>query len=287
MEPAIIKRRSENLSEFRNQRNIYHVLRIASAMCFIGHGAFGIITKAVWCNYFALFGIAHDLAYRLMPLVGSFDILFGMSLLVYPTRAVLSWLVIWGFATASMRPLSGESFAELIERAGNFGAPLALLLLCPQRKGLRNAFSKMKPAKPVNVQTIFNVKLCLRIVAFFLFLGHGILNLIGKKGFDMQYTALGFSHPANVALTLGIFEIATAFTVLFRPRSWLIIILIVWKMTSEIFYPHYELFEWIERGGSYGVLIALFLASRAYSGSPLLFNWWDFGIRGVGYDISE
>jgi hypothetical protein len=49
---------------------IHYTLRVAVAMCFIGHGAFGIITKPVWCNYFALFGIGHDIAYRLMPLLG-------------------------------------------------------------------------------------------------------------------------------------------------------------------------------------------------------------------------
>ena len=106
-------------------RKLHYTLRFASAMCFIGHGVFGIITKPIWCNYFAVFGVSHDLAYQLMPIVGSIDILLGLSLLVYPVRTVFAWLVVWGFITASLRPLSGEPFAELIERAGNFGAPLA------------------------------------------------------------------------------------------------------------------------------------------------------------------
>src|ERR1700742_3171637 len=87
---------------------IHYTLRIASALCFIGHGAFGIITKPIWCNYFAVFGIGHDLAYRLMPLLGTVDILLGLSLLVYPLRAVAGWLVGWGLITAFLRPLSGE-----------------------------------------------------------------------------------------------------------------------------------------------------------------------------------
>ncbi len=86
---------------------MHYTLRIASAMCFIGHGAFGIITKAVWCNYFAVFGIGHDMAYHLMPVVGSIDILMGLSLLFYPMRIVLSWLVLWGIGTALRRPLRG------------------------------------------------------------------------------------------------------------------------------------------------------------------------------------
>ena len=102
-------------------QKIYYILRLGAAMCFIGHGFFGIITKPIWCNYFGVFGISHDMAYRLMPVIGLFDILFGVGMLIFPTRIVVLWLIIWGLMTASLRPLSGESFAELIERAGNFG----------------------------------------------------------------------------------------------------------------------------------------------------------------------
>src|SRR5437588_4093330 len=117
------------INMFQSKNNVHYTLRFASAMCFIGHGAFGIITKQIWCNYFAVFGIGHDMAFQLMPVVGIVDILMGLSLLFYPTRAVLGWLVIWGTITAMCRPLSGEPFAEFIERAGNFGVPLALLIL--------------------------------------------------------------------------------------------------------------------------------------------------------------
>src|ERR1700749_5174117 len=105
------------------EQKIYYTLRFVVAMRFIGHGAFGIITKPIWCNYFAVFGIDKATAYTLMPWLGSFDILFGLIILFYPMRAVFMWLVTWGLMTASLRPLSGWPFAELIEPAGNFGAP--------------------------------------------------------------------------------------------------------------------------------------------------------------------
>ncbi len=91
----------------QTEQKIHYVLRIAVAMCFIGHGAFGIITKQVWCNYFAVFGIGSTTAYQLMPVVGAVDILMGISMLVYPTRAIAGWLVGWGLVTALCRPLSG------------------------------------------------------------------------------------------------------------------------------------------------------------------------------------
>ncbi len=245
----------------QDDKKIYYTLRFAAAMCFIGHGAFGIITKQIWCNYFAVFGIGHDMAYRLMPWLGSVDILMGISLLVYPTRAVLFWLVIWGCITAFFRPLSGEPFAEFIERAGNFGAPLALLILCGNNEtSAKGWFSLVSVDSPVDAETRARVINCLRVVVFLLLIGHGWLNLIEKKGIMGQYASLGLSNPAQVAQIVGLFEIVAAFMVLIRPLRPLIFAFFIWKMGTELFYPHWELFEWIERGGSYGVLLALWLA---------------------------
>ncbi|MGH2649047.1 MAG: hypothetical protein ACRDE8_15820, partial [Ginsengibacter sp.] len=55
------------------------------------------------------------------------------------------------------------------------------------------------------------------------------------------------------------------FAVLIRPIRSFVLILFIWKVTSELFYPHYELFEWIERGGSYGSILALWFALSAVS----------------------
>jgi hypothetical protein len=248
--------------------NIHVTLRIASAMCFIGHGVFGIIIKPIWCNYFAVFGIGHDLAYRLMPVLGSVDILLGLSLLFYPTRAVLAWLVGWGAVTALLRPLSGESAGELIERAGNYGAPLALLLL--------SGFQPLWPpldAHPQPDKRRFNrVVMCLRVVVFLLLLGHGWLNWIEKKGLLAQYAALGFAHPISIAHAVGIFEMTTAVALLIRPVRPLLLVLLIWKAGSELFYPHWEVFEWIERGGSYGSLLALWLALGKSESSTITTN---------------
>ena len=241
-----------------NDKRIYYTLRIAAAMCFIGHGSFGIIGKEIWCNYFAVFGIGHDMAYKLMPWLGSVDIIMGLSLLFYPTRAVLWWLVIWGALTAFLRPMSGEPFAEFIERAGNFGAPLALLVLTSEKGSLfKGLFSLVKPAAQTNEATITRVTNVLRVVVFLLLIGHGWLNLIEKKGLMGQYTALGFSNPGTVAHIAGMFEVAAACLLLFRPLRPVIFALLIWKTGTELFYPHWEMFEWIERAGSYGSLLAL------------------------------
>src|ERR1700760_1096985 len=122
------------------EQKLHYTLRLAIAMCFIGHGAFGIITKPIWVNYFAVFGIDKVWSYKLMPVLGSFDIALGILVLIKPLRVIAVWLVIWGLVTAALRPLSGEPFAELIERAGNFGAPLALLILSGGINSVKDLF---------------------------------------------------------------------------------------------------------------------------------------------------
>jgi hypothetical protein len=245
------------------EQKTYYVLRVASAMCFIGHGAFGIITKPIWCNYFAVFGIGHDLAYQLMPVLGMADILMGIIMLVYPIRAIALWLVVWGLITATLRPLSGEPFAELLERAGNFGAPLAMLLLCGTGEGLSSWFLKISMPDRDSSDRLKMAGVCLRCTGFLLLAGHSWLNLADKMGLITQYTSLGFHDAHLIARTTGIFEIGMALSVLMRPSRHLLLILLVWKITTELFYPHYEVFEWIERGGSYGVLLGLWFVMNS------------------------
>jgi hypothetical protein len=280
------------MPELTLEKKLHYTLRFAVAMCFIGHGAFGIITKPIWCNYFAVFGIGHDLSYRLMPLLGSLDIFAGLVMLVFPMRAIPAWLVFWGIVTACLRPLSGEPFAEFIERAGNFGAPLALLILArtplsangipeggvsgatglPSAGGrsFRGWFRRMDPGQSASADTLRQVAICLRIVVFFLLAGHGWLNLIEKKELIAQYTSIGFSNPHLAARVAGVFEIVAACLVLILPllpsliRSFrpLLLAFFIWKAGTELFYPHWELFEWVERGGSYGSLLALWFIAR-------------------------
>jgi hypothetical protein len=246
------------MQTFTNNQKIHYTLRVAAAMCFIGHGAFGIITKSIWCNYFALFGIDKITAYRLMPVTGCIDIILGIILLFKPIRAIAAWLVVWGIMTALCRPLSGEPFAEFIERAGNFGAPLCLLLLAGGiRLNTRWLFSTINPSEPVSEKSMDRVKTTLRLVVFGLLAGHGWLNLLAKPALLSQYAGLGFSSPVNIAMLTGIFEIMAAIAVLVRTARPLIFIFLLWKMGTELFYPHFEILEWVERGGSYGTLLAL------------------------------
>ena len=121
---------------------LYWMLRIACAAEFIGHGAFGIITKADWVPYFGVVGIPPELAWKLMPVIGTVDITLGLLVgFVRPFRSVLLYMTIWGFWTATLRPLAGEPIWEFIERVPNWAIPLAFLCLRGWPRSRREWFS--------------------------------------------------------------------------------------------------------------------------------------------------
>src|SRR6185436_16980172 len=138
----LLKRR-RHMSEI--QKRVWWVLRVGAAACFIGHGAFGIITKASWLPFFSLVGIGPDLAYTLMPIIGTVDIVAGISILARPTPVAMLYMTVWGLWTASLRPLAGDRFAEMIERAGNYGVPFALLLMTQWPRSLKGWLDRARP----------------------------------------------------------------------------------------------------------------------------------------------
>lgn len=243
-------------------KKLYHVFRVACAMCFIGHGAFGIITKQVWCNYFGVFGIDETRAYALMPVVGVTDIVLGLVLLFHPLKIAAAWLIFWGLFTALLRPLSGEPFAEFLERAGNYGAPFMLMILAGTQLSLRDWSQKLRAPDTQSMERWKIIIPSLQVIGFMLLIGHGWLNIIEKPALLKQYASLGFDAPEKIALFIGVSEIVGALSILIWPVRQVVFILFVWKVISETSYPAFPVFEWIERGGSYAMLLALWLVLK-------------------------
>src|SRR5689334_16120089 len=90
----------------------YWMLRLGAAFCFIGHGAFGFITKAAWLPYFGVVGIPESVAWKIMPLVGAVDVTAAMAVLFAPRGLPLAYMAVWATWTALLRPLAGESVWE-------------------------------------------------------------------------------------------------------------------------------------------------------------------------------
>jgi hypothetical protein len=105
------------------------ILRIGVSLTFLGHGSFAILHKPIWFSYLAFVGFPEHLQAELMSIIGVLDIAVAIGILFRPYRVLLIWAFIWTFITALIRPLSGESWLEFVERGANWSAPLALLIL--------------------------------------------------------------------------------------------------------------------------------------------------------------
>src|SRR3989344_2791634 len=119
-----------------NTKLMEWVLRIAVAGEFIGHGVFALQGRQAWVEWFSIFGISDvQTATTLLWLIGLMGVVLAILFLLKPIRIALLWVAFWGFWTALMRPIAGDSIFEFVERWANWGAPLALLLLLGWPKG--------------------------------------------------------------------------------------------------------------------------------------------------------
>ncbi len=106
------------------------ILRIAVAGEFIGHGALALGGKADWVGWVQqLSGFSQPTALNIILAIGAVDIILALIVLFRPVRPLLLWMAFWGFFTAILRPIVGQSIWDFIERFANWGAPLALFYL--------------------------------------------------------------------------------------------------------------------------------------------------------------
>jgi hypothetical protein len=235
------------------------LLRTGVAMCFVGHGAFGLMTKAAWVPYFGVVGIGEARAWQLMPWIGGMDVAMGFLAFIWPCRALFLWAAAWAGWTALLRPLAGQGWPEFFERAGNYGVPVAILLIV----GLHGRwFARLPEEWTLTPLSRHNLERALRALLAALLAGHACCALLLKKAaLAHHYEVFGVAHPMTVMGALGWFELLLAVAVLaFRVRG-LVVFVAGWKIATEALFltsgTPAPLFEMIERGGSYIVPLAL------------------------------
>ena len=272
------------------QTQLHWTLRITVALCFIGHGTWGLITKSGWLPFFASQGIDPELAWKLQPWVGAFDIAMALLLLRRSNRAILIWMFLWALWTAMLRPLAGNlekvqvegewtvqireearpdktQTWEFWERAGNWGPPFMLLVMggafAVRRKDLLGGYEEPE-IKESTIDTIFFLcKLCLAL----LLIGHaGFGFAVQKQMLIDHWQSIGVNADSDLIAQIGYAEFALGILIFVAPVRPLILLALGWKLFTEFLYVPADtvkgmgvvnVFEWIERWGDYGIPLAM------------------------------
>ena len=277
------------------QTQLHWTLRITAALCFIGHGTWGLITKSGWLPFFASQGIEPEIAWTMQPLIGAFDILMAILLLRGSNRAILIWMFLWALWTAILRPLSGNlekveidgewvvqlatdsmrvakmQTWEFWERAGNWGPPFMLLVMGDLSPLLaRIYFSIIKSRNSRNQLSIRSFFLCKTCLALLL-IGHaGFGFAVEKQMLINHWQSIGVD-ARNFITKVGYGEFALGLLIFLAPVKPLIFIALIWKLFTEFLYVPADtvtgmgivnIFEWIERWGDYGIPLAMIYILR-------------------------
>lgn len=249
-----------------NVRALEFLLRIGVFMEFLGHGAFGLITKAAWVPYITVFGFSEAIAWKLMPVIGGIDIfILGLSALLLPVPAVILYMSFWGLFTAFLRPLTGEGIWEFVERAYNFGVPFALFYVYRGATANCKFFRVNKPEGSFltarHTRALINI--CKFVLAGML-IGHGAIGVFyEKKIFITLYKSIGVPEDTLqiFKLYVGYFEILLGILCLFVENIYFVLFIFLWKVLTEGIYFIAPVkggyFEFMERGGSYTAPLAM------------------------------
>ncbi|WP_433262016.1 hypothetical protein ACQPZF_28365 [Actinosynnema sp. CS-041913] len=253
---------------------LYWLLRIGVAIEYLGHGWAGLSRSRAWLPYYDLFGISADAAVDyMMYLTGAVDITVGLIVLFWPARIVLLHATVWGVFTALLRPIVGEGWWEFLERGGNYGMPLALLILVGFGGwSVRGWLSKGELPAAVSDRAHVGVHWAARGGLALLLIGHGGFGAFEQKAYWYKFFEFfGVDRAgvdsANLMVVFGTFEILLGLAVLIRPAKPLLWFVLGWKLATELLRPlvGQEWFQFVERDGDYVLPLVLIIGAATYA----------------------
>ncbi|MEO0454584.1 MAG: hypothetical protein AAFY98_10670 [Verrucomicrobiota bacterium] len=299
---GLLGKHSGEISDLQTQLN--WTLRITAALCFIGHGTWGLITKAGWLPFFASQGVDLDIAWTLQPIIGAFDITMAIMLLWKPRRAILMWMFLWALWTAILRPLAGNlekvkvdgewtvqlatdsmnvpkmQTWEFWERAGNWGPPFMLLVMAGTFTLAWKDWFKPYVEPLMKESTVDMIFFLCRICLAALLIGHaGFGFAVEKQMLIDHWQSIGVNADVEFIRAIGWAEFALGIIVLAFPVCYFIWAALIWKLFTEFLYVPADtvtgkgflnIFEWIERWGDYGIPAAMLLILAYKKAKPKL-----------------
>lgn len=113
-----------------NQRlaaNVSWALRLTTVLLLLGHGALNLLVrKPAFVTQYAMLGMSGS---SVEPLIGAFECVLALAVLLRPGFGLLVFVLAWKFATEALSPMAGSPMWVFVEHGGSYAAPLALALI--------------------------------------------------------------------------------------------------------------------------------------------------------------
>lgn len=129
----VIEHHESRLSE-RTIGQVRTILKLSIGLLLIGHGGLlAIAHMPVYAKHFGAIGLPPTQGFA--SAVGWFELALGAAVIARPWIPLVWFVFFWKLATESLWPVAGRAvdIFETIERWGDYGACIALLLILYRR----------------------------------------------------------------------------------------------------------------------------------------------------------
>ena len=120
-----------DLSDEKQYTRMKRLLTVTIFLLLVGHGGLALGAKAMLVEHWHSIGLAtlDESGKAFTRMIGAAEIAAAFVLLAWPTRALCLGIVAWKLFTELLFITSGDPVWEVVERAGSYGAPLALFVV--------------------------------------------------------------------------------------------------------------------------------------------------------------
>lgn len=108
----------------------------------MAHGIGSFLDNGLYIDYiigfvrdYTALSIKQQQAEELLTVIGIIDVTVAVLVLIKPFKALIYWVIFWGFLTALLRIVDASilNYAEFLMRVPHFGLPLVLLIILKQK----------------------------------------------------------------------------------------------------------------------------------------------------------
>ncbi len=131
------------ISHYNNQKLKFSswflfAIQLSVFLIFMSHGLGCFSKNPLYIDYilgffgdYTSFSVKQNQAEQLLDIIGIIDVIVAVLVLIKPFKALIYWLIFWGFLTSLLRIVDASilNYIEFLMRVPHFGLPIVMLIM--------------------------------------------------------------------------------------------------------------------------------------------------------------